>query len=70
VTVLAWDEQRRVADLLDATLDHSGRLVALSETEIGLLIERRQSLITSAVTNGVGSDAGDGLNDVKAEHAS
>ena len=50
IKVPSPDLQVSVADELDAILDAHGRLTSLHELEIRLLVERRQALVTAAVT--------------------
>ncbi|MFG2007865.1 restriction endonuclease subunit S [Micromonospora sp. NPDC048868] len=47
------DEQRRIADFLDAETIRIDRLRAVIDRQIGLLTERRQALITAAVTGNI-----------------
>lgn len=53
VTVPPLEEQRRVVDHLGAALERYDRLMTEAQGQVALLGERRQALITHAVTHGI-----------------
>ena len=57
VKVPSLTEQRAIADYLDQETARLGAMAAKQECVLGLLAERRQAVVASAVTCGVGSRA-------------